>query len=171
MKDKDKLAEAFTHLVEEINLKLHETEQLMKPAVEEIIKNARQITRDLYEMSEEDAEALVDTLKKDIAKAQEVMQEQKQELGDWFEFDASLMEDRFLDMVRKAADSGWLAYRDFYNEDHQGSHYHSGTIAHAGRFSCTNCSQEITLTHSSRIPPCPSCQNGDFYRIPIAFED
>ncbi len=52
MKDKDKLAEAFTHLVDEINLKLHETEQLVKPAVEEIIKNARQITRDIYEMSE-----------------------------------------------------------------------------------------------------------------------
>ncbi len=171
MKDKDKLTEAFIHLVDEINLKLHEAEELLKPTVEEIIRNARQITRDIYEITEEDAEMLVDTLKKDMARAEQVMTEQKQELGDWFEFDATLMEDKFLDMVRKSADSGWLASREFMEGGHQASHYHSGTVAHAGRFSCTQCGKEITLKHHGRIPPCPSCQNGDFFRIPIAFED
>lgn len=171
MKDKDKLAEAYAHLVDEISLKLHDVEELLKPAAEEIINNARQTTQDLYEISQEEAEALVDALKKDLTKAEKVITEQKQELGEWFQFDVALMENKFLDMIGKAADSGWMAFREFESGDHQASHYHSGTVAHAGRFACSKCSKTITLKHLGRIPPCPACQNGDFYRIPIAFED
>ncbi len=171
MKNKDKLAEAYTHLVDEINLKLHDVEELLRPTVEEIISNAKHTTQDLYEISQEESEALVDALKKDLAKAETVMAEQKQELGDWFQFDVAMLENKFLDLVAKAADSGWMAFREFEAGGHQASHYHSGTIAHPGRFACTNCSKTITLDHLSRIPPCPACHNGDFYRIPIAFED
>ena len=150
---------------------MHDVEELLKPAVEEIISNARQTTQEIYEISQEEAEALVDTLKKDLSKAEKVMAEQKQELGDWFQFDLELMENKFLDLISKAADSGWMAFREFEEGGHQASHYHSGTVAHAGRFACTNCSKTITLHHLGRIPPCPACRNGDFYRIPIAFED
>ncbi len=31
-----------------------------------------------------------------------------------------------------------------------------------GRYSCTNCGQEIDLGANDKMPPCPKCNNSEF---------
>ena len=113
----------------------------------------------------EEAESLADALRRDIHRANEVVNRQGKEFRDWLSFDIDLVEDRFLDMIARAADKTWLAFRDFEQGANRADSYHSGEICTAGTFSCAACNRELRLRHNGRLPPCPSCHHGEYYRV------
>ena len=163
--DKDKLIEAFDHMVDQVNHSIHKAEQTLAPSIEEMVKNAQKMARDLYALSQEESEALAKTLKKDLRRANQTLNQQGKELKDWLSFDLSLVEDRFIDLIAKAADKTWLDFHAFENEDHQASSYRSGEVCNAGTLSCSNCAKEIHFSRTSHIPPCAGCHGSGFYRV------
>jgi len=42
--------------------------------------------------------------------------------------------------------------------------FHTGEVAGAGTFECTECGKTLTMKKSGRIPPCSACKNTAFQR-------
>jgi len=165
IKDSKRLVAAYEHMVENVGKALHEAEEALAPTVDEMVHNAQQLARDLYALSQEDAEMLGDTLRRDLHKADDILNQQSKELKDWWSFDMALVEDKLAEMVSRAADKTWLDFRAFATEDHQASVYRSGEICTPGTFSCTQCSHEFALTATGQLAACHECGNGEFYRV------
>ena len=165
IKDRDKLIEAFDHMVDHVSDAIHNAEEALAPTVDEMVHNAQQLARELFVLSQEEAESLGATLKRDMHKANKTLNQQRKELKDWLSFDLILVEDRFIDMIARSADKAWLDFRAFENEDHQASVYRSGEVCNAGRFSCSNCDNSLDLSKTGQIPRCPACDHTEFYRV------
>ncbi len=165
IKDKDKLIAAFDHMVDHVSEAIHNAEEALAPTIDEMVHNAQQLARELYVLTQEEAESLGETLKRDMHKANKTLNQQRKELKDWWSFDLALVEDRFIDLIACAADKGWLDFRAFESENHQASVYRSGEICNAGRFSCSNCGHSLDLSSTGQIPDCPKCNHTEFYRV------
>ena len=164
-KQREKLVAAYDHMVDSVSAAIHDAEEALAPTVDEMVHNAQLLVRDLYALSQEEAESLADTLRRDMQKADKVLNEQSKELRDWWSFDMLLMEDKFTEMIARAADKTWLDLRAFKSEDHQASIYRSGEVCTAGSFSCRQCGKRFELTATGQIEPCRDCGNEEFYRI------
>ncbi len=149
--DREKLVAAFEHMVENVSESVHEAEEALAPTIDEMVHNAQQLAREVYTLTQEEAETLGATLKRDMHKANVTMNQQRKELKDWLNFDLTLVEDRFIDMIARAADKTWLDFRAFESEDHQASLYRSGEVCNAGSFSCNECGEIIRLSHSGSL--------------------
>ena len=163
--DREKLIKAFNHMVEQVSQAVHEAEEALAPTVDEMVHNAQQLAREIYTLTQEEAESLGSTLRRDIHKANATLNREGKELKDWLNFDISLVEDRFVELIARAADKTWLDFRDFENEERQASLYRSGEICNAGTFSCRNCNRRILLEGSGEIPNCPDCGGKEFFRV------
>ena len=163
--DRGKLVAAFEHMVDQVSDAIHEAEEALEPTVEEMVHNAQQLARELFALTQEEAESLGSTLKRDMHKANKALNQQGKELKDWFSFDLTIVEDRFSDMIARAADKAWLDFRAFENEDHQASSYLSGEVCNAGSFSCSNCNHRLEMAKAGQLPHCPACNHGEFHRV------
>lgn len=163
--EKDKLVEAFDHMVEQVNQSLHRAEESIGPTIEEMVHNAQKMARDLYALTQEESEQLAKSLKKDLRNANEAMNKEGKEMRDWLAFDLALVEDRFIDLIARAADKTWLDFHAFENETLQAGTYRTGEVCNAGTLSCNACGKEIHLTKSSHIPPCADCHGTEFSRV------
>jgi hypothetical protein len=163
--DKDKLVAAFEHMVDQVSDAIHGAEEALEPTIEEMVHNAQQLARELFALTQEEAEGLGATLKRDMHKANKTLNQQGKELKDWFSFDLTLIEDRFSDMIARAADKTWLDFRAFEVEDHQASIYLTGEVCNVGRFSCSKCDSSLDLIKTGQLPRCPACDHGEFHRV------
>ena len=163
--EKDKLVAAFDHMVENVSEAVHNAEEALAPTIDEMVHNAQLLARELFALTQEEAEGLGDTLKRDLHKANKTLNQQGKELKDWLSFDLALVEDRFIDLVARAADKAWLDFHEFEYEDHQASLYRSGEVCSAGTFSCCNCDNTFSLSTTGQIPRCPNCDHDNFYRV------
>jgi vacuolar-type H+-ATPase subunit H len=163
--NKDRLVTAFDHMVDQVSDAIHDAEEALAPTVDEMVHNAQQLARELFTLTQEEAESLGSTLKRDMHKANKALNQQRKELKDWLSFDLTLVEDRFIEMIARTADKAWLDFRAFENENHQASVYLSGEICNAGRFSCSNCDNSLDLPKTGQLTRCPKCNHSEFYRV------
>lgn len=163
--EKDKLVEAFDHMVDQVNQSIHKAEESLGPTIEEMVNNAQKMARDLYALTQEESEQLANTLKKDLRNANEAINKEGKEMREWLAFDLALAEDRFMDLISKAADKTWLDFHAFENETHHPHIYRTGEVCNAGTLSCKKCGKEIHFTKTSHIPPCAECHATRFYRV------
>lgn len=162
---REKLVAAFEHMVESVGEAMHEAEEALSPTVDEMVHNAQVLARDLYALSQEEAESLGNTLKRDIDKANEVLIRESRELKDWWSFDVELVEDRFAEMIARAADKTWLQFRAFESGAHPGNRYRSGEICNPGTFACRACGDRFELIAIGQLEPCSSCGGSEFKRV------
>ncbi|MCP4472451.1 MAG: zinc ribbon-containing protein [Gammaproteobacteria bacterium] len=83
IKRRDKLNEAFDHMVNHVSEAVRNAEEALAPAIDEMVHNAQQLTRELFSLTQEEAESLGATLKRDIHKAKSASKQQRNELKDW----------------------------------------------------------------------------------------
>ncbi|MFV2031168.1 MAG: zinc ribbon-containing protein [Gammaproteobacteria bacterium] len=163
--DREKLVKAFDHMVESVNQAMHDAEEAIAPSVDEMVGNAQTIAHELFSLSKEESGRLGKALKRDIKNANKVLNQQRKELKDWLSFDLTLVEDKFIELIDRAADKTWLDFRDFENEEIHASLYRTGEVCSAGTLCCRDCGQTMNLSKSSHIPPCPKCHHTEFYRV------
>ena len=169
--DREKLVKAFDHMVENVSHSIHVAEEAVSPTIDEMVHNAQRITADLFKLTKKESERLGKTLKRDIKSAHKAINQQGKELKDWLSFDLTLVEDKFAELIARAADKTWLDFRSFEEEnkheidDRATDSYRTGEICSAGTLCCKNCVQTINLTKTSHIPPCPHCHHTEFYRV------
>ena len=162
--DREKLIAAFERMVEQVHESVHQAEEALAPSIEEMVHNAQQVARDIHALTQEEADSLGASLKRDLHKANQVLNQQRKELRDWLSFDLTLMEDRFVDLVAQAADKSWLDFHAFENENPDGE-YRRGEVCNAGSFRCVACATTIRLPSTGLIPACPNCDQPVFERI------
>jgi hypothetical protein len=169
--DREKLVKAFDHMVENVSHSIHVAEEAVSPTIDDMVHNAQKITADLFKLSKKESERLGKALKRDIESVNKTLNQQGKELKDWLSFDLTLVEDKFAELIARAADKTWLEFRSFENEndiesdDRPSDSYRTGEICNAGTLCCKNCVQTIHLTKSGHIPPCPHCHHTEFYRV------
>ena len=163
--DSDKLIKAFDHMVENVSKAMHEAEEALAPTIDEMIQSAQILASDIHKLSKEESEKLGEALKRDIHKAHKTLNQQKKELKDWLSFDLTLVEDKFIELIARAADKSWLDFRDFESQSKQGEVYRTGEVCSAGTLCCKSCAQTMNLSKTSHIPPCPKCHHTEFYRV------
>jgi hypothetical protein len=163
--DREKLVKAFDHMVENVSHSIHVAEEAVSPTIDEMVQNAQKITADLFKLTKKESERLGKTLKRDIESANKTLNQQGKELKDWLSFDLTLVEDKFIELIARAADKTWLEFRSFEDEERQADSYHTGEICNAGTLCCKNCVQTIHMSKSGHIPPCPHCHHTEFYRV------
>ena len=136
--DSKRLIEAFDHMVENVSQTIHEAEEALQPTIDEMVLNAQSLAHDLHQLSQEEAERLGKALKRDIHSANKILNQQGKELKDWLSFDLTLIEDKFIDLIARAADKTWLDFRSFEYEnkvkdilvtEDQKNHFTSGHLA------------------------------------------
>jgi hypothetical protein len=163
--DREKLVKAFDHMVENVSHSIHVAEEAVSPTIDEMVQNAQRITADLFKLTKKESERLGKTLKRDIESAHKTLNQQGKELKDWLSFDLTLVEDKFIELIARAADKTWLDFRSFEDEERQADSYHTGEICNVGTLCCKNCVQTIHMSKSGHIPPCPHCHHTEFYRV------
>ena len=161
---KDKLLQAFNHMVDEVHAAIEKAEETLSPTIDEMVKNAQTLSKNLYALTTDEAKSLSESLKRDIAHARKYMDTDGKEFKEWLNFDIELVEDRFIDMLSRAADKTWLDFRLFEQQNLLNSVYKTGELCSAGTLSCNSCGQEMKFTKNTRIPPCPKCHKTEFKR-------
>lgn len=161
---KDKLLQAFNHMVDEIHAAYQKTGETLSPTIDEILKNAEQSSKKLYALTQDEAKNISEHVKRDIANARKYMQTEGKDLKQWLNFDIQQVEDRFADLLSQAADKNWLDFHSF-KERQQNYLYKTGEVCSAGTIRCLDCGQHMKLTKNTRIPPCPKCHNTEFERV------
>ncbi len=161
---KDKLLQAFNHMVDEMHAAIEKAEETLAPTLEEIINRTEATTKKLYALTQDEARALSEHIKRDFTHARRYMQTEGRDFRQWLNFDIKQVEDRFVDFLARAADKNWLDFHAF--QEHQDNFlYHTGEICGAGTLRCLNCDQSMSFTRNSRIPPCPKCHHTEFERL------
>jgi hypothetical protein len=111
-----KLAQAFSSMAEHVNLTVHNTEELLATTIDDMVHNAKILTEEIYQLSQEEAAFLSEAMKLEIETANDALSEQKQEFEEWLGFDVLLVEQKFLDLLEKTADKSWLDFKAFEAE-------------------------------------------------------
>jgi hypothetical protein len=114
--DQKKLAQAFSNMAEHVNLTVHNTEELLTTTIDDMVHNAKILTEEIYQLSQEEAAFLSEAMKLEIETANDALSEQKQEFEEWLGFDVLLVEQKFLDLLEKTADKSWLDFKAFEAE-------------------------------------------------------
>jgi len=114
--EQKKLAQAFSNMAEHINLAVHNAEELLTPAIDDLVNNAKALTEEIYQLSQEEAVFLGEAMKLELENANEALNEQKEELKGWLGFDLLLVEQQFFDLLEKTADKSWLDFKAFEAE-------------------------------------------------------
>ena len=114
--DQKRLAQAFSSMAENVNLTVHNTEELLTTTIDDMVRNAKILTEEIYQLSQEEAAFLSEAMKLEIETANDALSEQKQEFEEWLGFDVLLVEQKFLDLLEKTADKSWLDFKAFEAE-------------------------------------------------------
>ncbi|MFT4606810.1 MAG: hypothetical protein ACI9V8_000127 [Urechidicola sp.] len=123
--DREKLAQAFSNMAEHVNLAIHNAEELLSPTADEIVHNAKTLTEEIHQLSQEEAAFLSEAMKLELETANKSLNEQKKEFADWLGFDLQLVEQKFLDLLEKTADKSWLDFKAFEAEARKNKHENS----------------------------------------------
>jgi len=167
MNHDDKLIKIYDQVMDQVAESLHAADSAVQPTMEEIIENATEMVHKAQDVSLKDAQELSRYLKRDLNDALNSVVHQGKELSDWLKFDYELVEDKFIDIVSKAADKTWLTLNQFEKSKRVVIIYKTGEMAAPGVLDCVACSQSMQFKKSSRIPPCPKCHQTEFVRKPL----
>ena len=161
---KDKLLEAFNHMVDEMHGAINRAEEKLGPTLEEMVSNAEKMSKEVYALTQDEMKSVSEQVKREISNAREYMKTEGHDLNQWLKFDFQRVEDNFTDFLSKAADRNWLDFHAF-TDFQQNTLYKTGEICGSGTLRCLACDQEMKFTRNTRIPPCPSCHHTDFERV------
>ena len=160
----DALGEAYEKLYEFVADNFHHAEQKSKPLFNKLIKEAREKTVELKQLSEHDADKVVDWVKRDMTDTANYLAETGRELKDWLGFETILVENKLLDLLEKAADQTTVKLLQINDDSLPVTTYHTGEVTGPGTLACDQCNEQLLFHRSGKIPHCPKCHATSFHR-------
>lgn len=138
-----------------------ELEDWFKHAAESAIETEVE----LEELTRDEANKVINYLAQDLHDATKHVKETEKELAFWWNFDVSLLEDRFHDAFVNAADPTALGHFLLARQLEERSVLHTGEVTAPGTLRCTECGKEIHFHKPGHIPPCSGCHKTTFERV------
>lgn len=160
--DKNKLIEAYTHLMEHLYEVMDDTLHSLADALEISKQNLHHAS----ELTHEELDRVSTYVKRDIENAAHNLSDDNSNdsLSEWFKFDVELLENFALNAFLNLADKTRVELAHL-EQLAKTDNYHTGDICAPGTFVCDECGKEIAFKTPSEIPECPQCQSKTFIRI------
>lgn len=162
-----KLSQAYDRMMERMQARLEELEQAEKDALPKLhhsIEHAAEKAVELGELTREEAQLISGYLKRDLIDAGKYLLQTGNNLKQWLRLDLELIEDKILDLLRKATDQTQIEMLAFQQAIESAAHYHTGQITGVGTLRCDTCGKQLHFHATSHIPPCPGCHGTVFSR-------
>jgi hypothetical protein len=161
----NKLVDAYNRMMGRIRELIETADATAIPSLQKAIDMARHQAVHLGEITQEEAEAIGNYIKRDVNDAAEYLMESSHEFGEWLMLDIEIIEQKILELFLSVADKTRLELEqlshprcEIINE------YHSGEITGPGTLVCVNCDQCVHFNTTHRIPPCPKCHHTVYKR-------
>ena len=161
----NKLVDAYNRMMTRIREAIETADAQAVPSLQKAIDLARQQAVHLGEITQEEAEAIGNYIKRDVNDAAEYLMESSHEFSEWLMLDIDIIEQKILELFLSVADKTRIELEqlshphcDIINE------YHSGEITGPGTLLCVNCDQRVQFQTTHRIPPCPRCHHTVYKR-------
>ena len=161
----ERLAEAYSVMLERANEIIEEAEAQARPAFEQAVERAQETARELGELSREEARLVGDYLRRDMRELGQHMAESGKDLRDWFQFDVQQIERRMWERLSAVADRTALELMRFSAAaGRRSEQYRSGEITGPGTLICDACGAVQNFDKPTAIPDCPRCGAGNYHR-------
>lgn len=163
---KERLAQAYDHMLEGVRDWLQEVEDATVPAIEKGLDNAREKTMELMELTREESEKVGEYLRRDLLHLGEHLEDKKdQDLRSWFQIDLELIETKLADMFGSVADRTTVELERLREIATLSEYWNTGEITGPGVLECIECGEQLHFNKTGHIPPCPKCHATCFKRI------
>ena len=161
----NKLVDAYNRMMSRIRELIETADAQAVPSLQKAIDNARQQAVHLGEITQDEAEAIGNYIKRDVNDAAEYLMETSHEFSEWLMLDIDIIEQKILELFLSVADKTRLELEQLTHLRCDVSHeYHSGEIAGPGTLVCTNCGHKLQFRTTRRITPCVKCQHTVYKR-------
>lgn len=168
MNTTDKLEQAYERMVQHIfdwrekaREEGREVGNWFKQAAEDAIETEVELER----LTRDEANKVINYLAQDLHDAAKHARETEEEMAFWWNFDVSLMEDRFHDAFVNAADPTAMGQFLLARQLEERSELHTGEVSAPGTLACKSCGKEIHFHKPGHIPPCSACHDTKFQRV------
>lgn len=160
----DYMVEAYDNILDHVHDAVKKTEGDVVPTVKELYANAAQKISDLGELTREETTKIGDYVKRDVDSVAHWLNDTEEDVSTWLRYDAELLENRALDMLKGVADKTLLDMQQFNEELHQHAEFRTGQISGVGTLVCLSCGKALHFYKTGHIPPCPKCHATVFER-------
>ena len=163
---KERLAQAYDHMLEGVRDWIQELEDATVPAIEMALDNAREKTMELNELTREEADKVGEYLRRDLLHLGEHLDEKKDDdLRSWFRMDLELIETKLADLFSSVADRTTVELERLREIASLSEFWSTGEITGPGILECTACGEQLHFSKTGHIPPCPKCHATSFKRL------
>ena len=163
---KERLAQAYDHMLEGVRDWIQELEDATVPAIEKALDNAREKTMELNELTREEADKVGEYLRRDLLHLGEHLDEKKDDdLRSWFRMDLELIETKLADLFSSVADRTTVELERLREIASLSEYWSTGEITGPGILECTACGEQLHFSKTGHIPPCPKCHATSFKRL------
>jgi hypothetical protein len=163
---KERLAQAYDHMLEGVRDWIQELEDATVPAIEKALDNAREKTMELNELTREEADKVGEYLRRDLLHLGEHLDDKKDDdLRSWFRMDMELIETKLTDLFSSVADRTTVELERLREIASLSEYWSTGEITGPGILECTACGEQLHFSKTGHIPPCPKCHATSFKRL------
>lgn len=159
-----RLRAGYRNMIERVQHFLQEAEEGATGAMEEALSKAREMALTLDELTREEADEIVDALRRDVDDVALTMIQAEAGLRTWMETDLTAAEQAMLMRALSSADPTtleWMLLKGEWVERRRVT-AQTGQMADAGSYECLNCGEIIHLHEAGVVPPCPRCKGTDY---------
>ena len=161
----NKLVDAYNRMMSRIRDLIETADAQTVPSLQKAIDNARLQAVHLGEITQEEAEAIGNYIKRDVNDAAEYLMETSHEFSEWLMLDIDIIEQKILELFLSVADKTRLELEQLSHPNGDVVHaYHSGEITGPGTLVCTNCGHKLQFHTTRRITPCVKCHHTVYKR-------
>ncbi|MEW6446163.1 MAG: zinc ribbon-containing protein [Pseudomonadota bacterium] len=151
-------------MIERVQRYLQDTEGGVIHTMEEALYKAREAAMTLGELTREEADEIVDALRRDVDDVALTMIQAEAGFRTWMETDLTVAEQAMLVRALSSADPTtleWMLLRESW-EERRRVVARTGQVAEAGSYECLACGEIIHLHAEGVVPPCPRCKGTDY---------
>ena len=163
----EQLVSAYNKMLERARETLRHVRESGLPPLKEELVAARDKAVELEELTEKEAERVMQFLHRDIEAAATFLEKNQSELTSWLQFDLELLEDWLAEALTVLTDHTRVAL-DRLPADAKANGWKTGEIVGPGTLQCESCRQLIHFHKTGHIPPCPKCRHSHFKRTETA---
>ncbi len=133
-------------------------------ALDNALEDAKKAAQKISEITYEESENVVKTLKQDIQDLAYFVQHLGGLLTDWIKLDIEYIEEPVVQMLYQIADRTELEMSQKKADDLNNNVYKTGNIVLIGVFICDKCKYKTEMPHIGKLTTCSECKNTKFTR-------
>lgn len=159
----ERLVRAYDQMMDHATSALARAREDTLPSIKHVLEAARDRTVEVGDLTREEADKVIDYIRRDLDHAAVYMEANRRNLSDWLKFDVQLLEQRLADTLSTMVDHTREALDEIsIQADVIG--WKTGEIVGPGTLHCKNCQQVLHFHETGHIPPCPKCKHTHYQR-------